>query len=94
MQGVHSIHQSYRWSAKETGAESLAEALKQQVKSPPADSKDFSKVHVGPQQLRSFRIKYIPPEQKTLSQLKNNESKLRSKITLKRIDSKNLMKAD
>lgn len=49
LQGVHSLHKNFKWKAIEKGEGSLAQSLKQQVKSPPADSKDFSKVYIGPQ---------------------------------------------
>lgn len=70
LQGVHSLRKNFKWQAIEKGTESLAEALKQQVKSPPADSKkDFSEIYIGPQSLRTFRIKYKSPEQKSMTQV-------------------------
>jgi hypothetical protein len=94
LQGVHLHHQNFKWKALETGTESLAEALHQQVKAPPADGFSFTKVYIGPQSLRSFRIKYSPQEQQSQAPASNAQRKLRSKITLKRIDSKNLMKSN
>lgn len=87
LQGVHDVSKKFKWLAKETGEESLVQAIKRSVKEPPSDS-GFGKVFIGPQSMRSFRIKY-QPEQRALAQqgLKN---KLRNRITLKRIDSKSL----
>lgn len=87
LQGVHDVHQNFKWPAKQTGEESLVQALKRQVKERPNDSR-FDKVYLGPQQMRTFKIKYVN-EQKALVQ---TNPKLRNRIILKRIDSNSLMR--
>lgn len=87
LQGVHSVHKNFRWPVKQTGEESLAQAIQRQVKEKPADS-GFDKVFIGPQSMRTFKIKYVE-EQKALVQ---THPKLRNRIILKRIDSNSLMR--
>lgn len=57
LQGVHDVHKNFKWPVKESGEESLVQAIKRQVREPPADS-GFDKVYIGPQSMRTFRIKY------------------------------------
>jgi len=47
LQGVHDLAKRFRWPAKETGEESLVQAVKRSVKEPPTDS-GFDKVFLGP----------------------------------------------
>lgn len=89
LQGVHDLGKRFRWPAKETGEESLVQAIKRSVKEPPADS-GFDRIFLGPQSLRTFRIKY-QPEQKALVQ-QGAKSKHRTRITLKKIDSNSLIR--
>ena len=66
LQGVHDVSKHFKWLAKETGEESLVQAIKRQVKEPPSDS-GLEKVFISPQSMRTFRIKY-QQEQKALAQ--------------------------
>lgn len=58
LQGVHDAHKNYKWPAKDSGEESLVQAIKRQVKDKPSDF-GFDRVYIGPQSMRTFRIKYI-----------------------------------
>lgn len=52
------MHKNYKWPAKDSGEESLVQAIKRQVKDKPSDF-GFDRVYIGPQSMRTFRIKYI-----------------------------------
>ena len=81
------MHKNFRWPVKQSGEESLVQAIKRQVKEKPEDS-GFDKVFIGPQSMRTFKIKSVE-EQRALVQ---THPKLRNRIILKRIDSNSLMR--